>query len=329
MKRLFVLLLWIIVIFLLGLFAYQKMTGDTPNWATTRSRLQSWWYQWTMFVRKTRTMITSIGESSQHVIQHNMSWTQMELLSSWSKTMTWTIDSETIKHDIKRNNDFLNNLKTSLEVVYPAVGKGEIYVRWIGTWDYTHDWIRVTWPSWTVFYPALYNQDNAYALNQGKTHNMFSTNGIQLLDRGSGEYYIYFPSFNQEGLHKGTVLWLARGNGQMIPNLKPLLYYKNQYLFTQTDPSWTQQWLYRASNHTLEKLWNWVITDLGIDSDLIALYDKTLNTITIHDLHTMNIIKSIVLTRSDITFQWFVHYDQQYRIGYIDNQKQTMVYEER
>ncbi len=335
MKRLLIILLRCIVLFLLLLYGYETITWKQLQGSWVRAFLDNFSFWVNRFVTWVSSGWLVVSGSNETWVTFDSSGSLEDQIkpTSWRKLVLQTArpsdgDLTTVQRDIQRNKEFLTNLLQNSKQLYPAVGKWDIYVKRTQSSNFINDRIDVTSSSGSTFFPAKYNADNAFLIKNGQSHAVYQATGLQLLDNQKGEYYVYYPALSSDGGMKGTLVWLKQGNGLIIPDLVPLLYYKQQYFFT-TQTLYGHQWLRVATNNELAKLGDRSIGWIAIDNDLFAFHDRWLNTLYLINLSWLDITHSIDMPRPDITLQWVVKgsWDVLW-VEYTDNQTQQTLYEQ-
>lgn len=321
MKRIIIFLLRVFVLSMLTLFSFQKLTGKQLDGAEVRNEIDN-------AILRAKNNIKLIQSSGLWSQEKKVITTMNQINTGASISKDWiqVNNFSGIKSDIERNRDFFVNLQKSNTQFSSAVGRWQVFAKWIASVDKSQDALSVTTSGSESTYPAKYNADNAFAIQNWFLNSVFSNTGIQLLD-GAGKYNIYYQASNMEWWKKWVILQLELWNSIVMDNLAPLLYYKNRFLFTIKEALWMKSLFVLNDNNEFETLWGWSLGGVGIDEDIVAFHDSDNNKLYFLSLDTLKIVKIIWLKQAGLTFQWFVRKGNDVWIMFVDNINKKVRYE--
>lgn len=276
----------------------------------------------TRFSQRFHNNLKKIEEASGSIISGSM-----QKWDSWVKNAASSTISE-IKSDISWNQEFLKNLSLSLETFQQSLGKGDIYVKRIESADATKDALYVSRSGSESSYPAKYNADNAFAVQNGFSNAIYSIQWLQLLDR-NGQYSIYYQARNKDGNRKWVLVNLTQWSSIMIDNLKPLLYYKNRYLFSVKEAAGLKSLFAIDDANNFVTLGGRSLGWYAIDWSILAFQDTDAHKIYFLSLDDLKITKSFALQKQWLWLEWFVKKWDYVWMQYKDNLTQKMRYEKR
>lgn len=295
---------------MLSLFSYQKITGRNLDGSETRRKID-------VLVLNARSKIRAIQVHTGAVT------------ISPSKTVknTWDSILPRLKEDLQRNHDFLTNLKIATEDFRQSVWKWDIYAERISSNDKKHDAVSVTASGNKLRYPAKYNTDNVFALDNNFNNRIYTNSGIQLLYI-NGLHSVFYKAYLNGIFQRGVIQNVEQWTSVMMDGLTPLLYYKNKYLFTLQEYDKQKSLFTLDDRNELETLWWWSIENLSIDGDVVAFQDTEEWLIYFIWLDNLKIIKTIVVS-TGTTFQWFVVDGAHVRIKLKNNITKKNIYQKR
>jgi hypothetical protein len=119
---------------------------------------------------------------------------------------------------------------------------------------------------------------------------------------------------------------LSQGNGIIMDNLIPVLYYKDRYIYTIQESQGSRS-LFVPSGADLQTIAAGLIGGIAIDASLFAFHDMTANKLYFLSLDDLKVVKEIDIIKTGITFWGFVKKDDVVRIAYQDNLRNKYVYE--
>ncbi len=240
---------------------------------------------------------------------------------------TWDSLLPRLKEDLQRNNDFLTNLKKATEDYRQSIWKWDIYAERVTSNDNKHDAVSVTASGNKLRYPAKYNMDNVFALDNNFRDRVYINSGIQLLYI-NGLHSVFYKAYLNGVSQKGIIQNVEQWTSVMMDGLTPLLYYKNKYLFTLQEYDKQKSLFTLNDRNELETLWWWSIENLSIDGDIVAFQDTEQWLIYFIWLDNLKIIKTIAVS-TGTTFQWFVVDGTHVRIKLQNNIAKKNIYQKR
>lgn len=310
MKHIITFVLRVCVFLLLSLFAYQKITGRSVDGSETRRKIDE-------IVLKARNNIRLI-QVHTGVIKNSST----EIVKNTSNVIV-----PKLKEDIQWNINFLANLKIATQDYRTSIGKWDVYAERISSNDNRRDAVSVT-VSWNkLWYPAKYNMDNAFAIDNNFNDRIYTNSGIQLL-YVDGLHSVFYKAQLPDAWQRGIIQNVEQGTSIMMDGLTPLLYYKNKYLFTLQEYDKQKSLFVLNNSNELQTLWWWSIENLAIDADIVAFQDTDQWLLYFLWLDNLKILKTIRVS-TGTTFQWFVVDGSYIRIRLQDNVAKKNLFQKR
>ncbi len=320
MRKVITFLLRLIVVILLCVFAYQKITWkELTSWVIVSS------YQSIRYKFKTTTcsVISKIQNKLCWAISSNQTWWDRKIYID-PKDPRRSLLSKKVMDDLDRNQEFSDNLLQINQTPYATVGKDWVVVSLQTTSNHINDRIIIIRDGTQYQYPARYNFDNIYAYKISNPKMVYTTQGLNFLDKNM----VYYQVKNEVWDKKTYFLNTQNGITQDINDAIPLLFFKDQYIFT-TKPWDIYQDLYVYQKNKMVKFSDQMVSEINIDKNLISIYDPDDRKIVFYDVITL-LPKFIIKTdRMSIRYLSFLEDGNYIWLRYEDNLTSKIVHERR
>lgn len=318
MRRLITFLLRLVVLVLLGVYAYQKFTWkELTSWVVISS--------YTSFKDKFKTTTCWVIAKVQNklcgfMISKDTDPNQKIYINKDDTKRSLLTDK--VMEDLDRNEEFSNNLVQINQTPNIVVGKDWVLASLQNTSNHVSDNINITKDGIVYQYPARYNFDNIYAYKTSNPEMIYTTQGLNFLDKDM----IYYQAENELWDRKTYFLNTINGITQTINDAIPLMFFKNQYIFT-TKPWDLYQDLYVYNNGKISKFADQIVSEINIDKDLISVYDPDDREIVFYDVITLLPKYKIDINRTSIEYLSFLEDGEFIWIRYKDNLTNKVIHE--
>ena len=233
-----------------------------------------------------------------------------------NKTPSSAVDIQLqLADQITRNEQYSKNLILLDKPLVMGMGKWSAYVSIIASPRGDNDQLKVV-RDVTKLTPMKYNADNAIAYKKKRPAQIYQPKGLTVIPSEDG--YVYYAASNDNGQMFGYILSLARGTTLQIANLKPLLFYKDIYLFTTQSGSF-HQGISTISGGRMTSIADVTIWQILIDDRTILIYDPNTKSIKIYDQATLAPLYSLTSTFESAKYVGYTSDTTSITIKVLDN----------
>lgn len=318
MRKLITILLWLVVFVLLGVYAYQKFAWkELTSWVV----ISSYTSFKNNFKTSTCVVISKIQNKLCGFMTQPQTWRDNKSYIT-SQDPRWSLLSAKVMENLDRNQQFSDNLIQINQTPSQIVWKDGVLATLQTSSNHISDSIQISKDGIIYSYPARYNFDNIYAYKTSNPEMIYTTDGLNFLDKEM----LYYEVKNILGNQKIYFLNTSDGITQSLDHAVPFLFFKWQYIFT-TKPWDLYHDLYVYKSGKISKFADQIVSEINIDKDLISIYDPDDREIVFYNVVTLLPQYKIDIDRMSIEYLSFLEDGEWIWIRYKDNLTDKIIHE--